>query len=86
MPFEISTIDQLADFLGAVPEFSPSNGSWIPRQRMASTLALSESGLDGLRRRMRNRFEHKDAQGCVWLYAPHWLRGWGLLTEDKQNA
>ena len=94
MPFELSTLDDAAEFLPDAPEFGDasnaggdddllhgSDGSWVSAKHAALLLGLTDQGLLQVRRRFRNRYEHK-IKNRVYIHFPLFMR---LYKVDLSN-
>jgi hypothetical protein len=83
MPITFNTPAALADWLPDVPVHAEGDRAWLSMPGARAISQLSESGFDKLRRRLGNRYEHRDASGRIWFYGPYWLRLWAL---DRSEA
>lgn len=67
-------VHDLICWMPSAPEYVAGNGAWASREMCALMVSLSESGLDAVRRRLRNAYEHRDEKRQVWIYFPYWFR------------
>jgi hypothetical protein len=58
------------------PPYKANEPTWTPVARVEGLLGLSVSGLAKIRKRLGNRFEHRDARGRVFVFFPLWIRAY----------
>ncbi|HWL93540.1 MAG TPA: hypothetical protein VNT79_08385 [Phycisphaerae bacterium] len=75
--------DNAKSFAAMMPEppaYDQASDAWMSMAQARAISTLSESGFNKLRRRLGERFEHRDLQGHVWFYGPCWLPVWYMET------
>jgi hypothetical protein len=76
------TIIQAIEFLPDAPPYVAGEAGWGSLEYVQSLVRVSPSGLQKMRKRFKNSFEHRDSRGGVMIYTPYWLRVWKV---DQQT-
>lgn len=78
------TIADALDFLPDAPPYAAGEPGWSPLETVCVMVRITPSGLQKMRTRFHNSFEHRDSRGRVWIYTPYWLRLWKVELQASE--
>lgn len=80
----LEELDDIARMVGVFPPYKPGAAGWLTLDCLATMIGVSDTGFAKMRKRVGNRFEHRDKRGHVFIYSPLWLRAWKIVRQQQR--
>lgn len=75
--------DPTPEFRAPPPSKPDIQRVWVSLRGLEYQLGMSDSGIAKIRKYLHHSYEHRDAQGRVYVYGPYWWRAYRAYMQSR---